>query len=143
MLEIDNLKTKEKQQRKVLQDLGVDWKGPLSAEFVKSTYDIAHDYRQDMQKNADGYEKTIYDYQNPEAQNLVAGEARRYRKEGKAVLDSTVHDIQSYVKKNNGYYHEQARADMEADLAKRQSDPEIQSTIDDIRNLPESQGPNN
>ena len=139
MLSIEKLEVKEKKQRRTFKDMGIKLKDPLSPEFIKDQYDTAFEWDQGMNKTANKAESQIDGHANVEAKNSLARDARRYRKDGKLVLDSTVDDIRKYVKKNNGYYHEQAMVDMAADPTTDAHAESMARTLDEIKGLKETE----
>ena len=159
-MEVESLTKKEEESRRYFKEkFGIDKKGPLSPEYLLGTYHAVEHYSRGRNRTAAMAEGQLKDYEDPKTREYLAAEAEQYRREGRTALEGTVKEIRGYVKKNNGAYYEQAKADMAADLAKRpeaekqfastKSDiedlPEVdfKSTEKDIQDLPESNGPNN
>jgi len=59
-------------------------------------------------------------------------------------LDTALQSAKRYAEENDGALHEQARFDMESDLEhKKRTVAGFEKTEEEIKNLPESDGPNN
>jgi len=120
----------------VKETFGIDTKDPLSPEYLRERYNSALESSEEMSRIADLTKETAATYDNPEAKAHLEKRADTYRAEGRIVLHQTLKDIEKYARDNSGYYSEQARADMTADLAKRAETEGFASTLDDIKNLP-------
>ncbi len=121
MGEVVNFKKEEKRLHKYVKgNFDIDQQDPLSPEYLQQSYDTANQFNEGMSGIADSAEKLSQSqYLGERAKKVLAKDAIRYHKEGAVALEGTVKAAADYVEKNNGYYHEQAKADMEADLSKR------------------------
>jgi hypothetical protein len=110
----------------------------------KNRYDIEIRYGNAKEELAGKTEASIESYDNPEVKDYLAKQAAELREDGRAVIEAADANVKEYVKKNNGYYYDRAKSDMEADLAMRPGlEEQMATTRQDIQDLPESKGPNN
>ena len=134
-----------KRRKKDLESFGADSSEPLSAEYIRDLYNGQFEAAEGLRAVADSVEDASVRYTREKDIKLAHKDAKRYRKQGRVMVDRTVKSAAKYIDKHNGHYYEQAKAEdtpSRSELKEREEG--FDSTLREIEDLPEHlNGPNN